>query len=79
MEALFTLGQLDEHAAQTWVDAPPPAVAAIEECPRSPIAPPGAGVRVEMLDMVDQRLDQDSFRHPDRPSRQLRGHDRRLG
>jgi hypothetical protein len=57
VEALFTLGQLDERAAETWVDAPPPAVAPLEECPRSPIAPPGAGVRVEMLELVEQRLD----------------------
>ena len=57
VESLFTLGLLDEHASETWVDAPPPAVAPLTECPRSPVAPPGAGVRVEMLDMVEQRLD----------------------
>ena len=73
VEALFTLGHLDEHAAPTWVDAPPPVVTPLEKCPRSPIAPPGAGVRVEMLDMVEQRLDQDSFRHPDRPAGSFEG------
>ena len=73
VEALFTLGHLDELAPEAWVDAPPPAVAPIEECPRSPAAPPGAGVRVEMLDMVEQRLDPASFRHPGRPEGSFEG------
>ena len=73
VESLFTLGHLDGLAAEAWVDAPPPAVAPIEECPRSPIAPPGAGVRVEMLDMVEQRLDPASFQHPGRPEGSFEG------
>jgi hypothetical protein len=73
VESLFTLGLLDEHGSETWVDAPPPAVAPLTECPRSPVAPPGAGVRVEMLDLVEQRLDPASFAHPGRPAGSFAG------
>lgn len=73
VEALFTLGHLDEHADQTWVGTPPPPIAPIEACPVSPVAPPGSGVRVNMLDLVEQRLDPASFRHPDRPAESVVG------
>jgi hypothetical protein len=62
VEALFTLGRLDEVDAPRWVDAPPPPVAPPEQCPVSPTEPPGAGIRVAMLDRVEQRLDPASFR-----------------
>lgn len=73
VEALFTLGHLTEHAGQSWVDARPPAIAPLEECPVSVVAPPGAGVRVEMLEIVEQRLDPASYRHPDREAGGVRG------
>ena len=60
VDATFTLGTLRE-AGQTWVDAPPPTVRPFETCPRSPVSVPGTGVRVSMLDMVDQRIEPLSF------------------
>ena len=65
VEALFTLGRLTDHAEPSWVDRRPPAMTPLEECPVSEIAPPGAGVRVEMLNVVEQRLDPASFRPAD--------------
>jgi hypothetical protein len=62
VEALFTLGQLDEAAAPRWVDAAPPALAPPEQCPISPTEPPGAGVTVAMLNLVEQRLDPATWR-----------------
>jgi len=73
VEALFTLGRLDDTTDQRWVDAPPVEVAPAETCPVSPIEPPGAGVRVAMLDMVEQRLDRASFRGPAGGSGEIRG------
>jgi acyl-CoA thioesterase len=61
VEALFTLGRLGGEAGSRWVGEPPVPVAAPEECALSPVEPPGAGVRVEMLDLVEQRLDPASF------------------
>jgi hypothetical protein len=57
LEALFTLGRLDEGDAPRWVDASPPPVTAAEQCPVSPTEPPGSGVTVAMLNQVEQRLD----------------------
>jgi hypothetical protein len=62
VEALFMLGVLGEEAGPRWVDAPPPPFATERTCPVSPVEPPGAGVRVEMLTMVEQRLDPGSMR-----------------
>jgi len=62
VEALFTLGRLDEADGPRWVDAPPPDVAPPDQCPVSPTEPPGAGVRVAMLDLVEQRLDPATLR-----------------
>jgi hypothetical protein len=75
VETLFTLGHLHAAADERWVDAPPPAVAPIEECRRNPISPPGSGVRVAMLDIVDQRIDPVSYSDRVRPdgSGDLRG------
>ncbi|HLT11069.1 MAG TPA: thioesterase family protein, partial [Micromonosporaceae bacterium] len=50
VEALFTLGRLTDHAEPSWVDQRPPAMTPLEECPVSEVTPPGAGVRVAMLD-----------------------------
>jgi hypothetical protein len=57
MEALFTLGLLSDGARPAWVDAAPPELTPRDECPVSPVEPPGAGVRVEMLTAVDLRVD----------------------
>jgi hypothetical protein len=57
LEALFTLGRLDEADQPRWIDAPPPPVAPPEQCPVSPTEPPGSGVTVAMLNLVEQRLD----------------------
>lgn len=61
LEALFTLGRLDPSAPQRWVDAPPPEVAPFDECHQSSVAPRGTGIRVNMLDMVEQRIDRACF------------------
>ena len=66
VEGLFTLGRLDDVGFDGWVDAAPPDVAPPEGCPISPVTPPGTGVRVAMLDMVEQRLDPASFGDPAR-------------
>jgi len=64
VEALFTLGRLDGSDRPRWTDAPPPAIAPASECPVSSTEPPGAGVRVAMLDTVEQRLDPASLSTP---------------
>lgn len=61
VEALFTLARLEADADPIFVDAQPPELTPIGECARSPLEPPGAGIRVEMLEMVDQRLDMAHF------------------
>jgi hypothetical protein len=60
VEALFTLGRL-EPTDEGWTAAGPVEVAPLSQCPRSPVRPPGAGVSVNMLELVDQRLDVTSF------------------
>jgi hypothetical protein len=70
MEALFTLGVLPDDADATWVDAPPPRFTPREQCRVNPVEPPGSGVRVEMLALVEQRLDPASMH---RGSGDLRG------
>jgi hypothetical protein len=61
VETLFVLGQLDPGAEEHWVDAPPPEVAPLEECRQSQVNPPTTGIRVGMMDMVEQRIDPDSY------------------
>jgi hypothetical protein len=69
IEALFTLGVLAD-GEPTWVDAAPPPFTPREQCRVSPVEPPGAGVRVEMLTAVEQRLDPESVH---RGSGEMRG------
>src|SRR4051812_32518826 len=60
VEALFTLGRLGEPT-DGWTATGPVEVAPLSQCPRSPVRPPGAGVSVNMLELVEQRLDVSSF------------------
>jgi len=64
LETLFVLGRLDPDSDERFVDAPPPPVAPFEECHRSKVAPRGTGIRVNMLEMVEQRIDVASFERP---------------
>jgi hypothetical protein len=57
VEALLTLGRLEDGGPPRWVDAPPPPVSPADQCPVSPTEPPGSGVTVAMLNVVEQRLD----------------------
>jgi hypothetical protein len=57
VEALFTLGDLAATGEPRWSEGEPPAVTPREELLRTPIEPPGAGVRIDMLEAVDQRVD----------------------
>ncbi|HEY7223760.1 MAG TPA: thioesterase family protein [Micromonosporaceae bacterium] len=61
VEALFVTGALEEAPEARFADAPPPAVAPIEECTRLPMEPMGPGFRIAMLDMVAQHIDPASF------------------
>ncbi len=61
VEALFVTGNLDPAAQGGWTDAPPPELAPIESCPRSPVEPFGDGFRVAMLDQVRQQLEPGAF------------------
>ncbi|MGI5237134.1 thioesterase family protein [Dactylosporangium sp. CA-139066] len=60
VEALFTLGDLHTAGAPRWSDGDLPAIPPRDELPRTPVEPPGAGVRIDMLEMVDQRVSFDS-------------------
>ncbi|GGM80673.1 thioesterase family protein [Dactylosporangium sucinum] len=66
VEALFTLGHLtDGQREQRWVESPPPDVAPRHQLYRTPVRPPGSEVTVNMLDLVDQRVDWDGAgEHP---------------
>jgi len=57
IEAIFVTGDLETSADVRWVDAPPPDYTPFEECPRSPVEPPGSSLHIDMLAAVDQRLD----------------------
>ncbi|GAA2328364.1 thioesterase family protein [Dactylosporangium salmoneum] len=57
VEALFTLGDLAAAGEARWSDADPPEVAPREELLRTPVEPPGAGVRIDMMEQIDQRVD----------------------
>jgi hypothetical protein len=61
VEALFTMGRLDPDTGERWVDAPPPEVTPLEESRPTPIQPPDSGVRVAMLEMVEQRIERASY------------------
>lgn len=56
VEALFTLSSLGP-AAPRWSEAPPPEFPARDELFRTPVEPPGAGVRIDMMEQIDQRVD----------------------
>ncbi|MDG6102468.1 thioesterase family protein [Dactylosporangium aurantiacum] len=57
VEALFTLGTLAAAAAPRWVDAAPPPVPAADTLSRTPAQAPGTGLRIDMLDQFEQRID----------------------
>jgi hypothetical protein len=57
VEALLTLGRLDPDAAPRWVDSPAVALPAEDECAALPVEPPGAGFKVNLMEVVEQRLD----------------------
>jgi hypothetical protein len=61
VETLFVTGRLDPGTEERWTDVPPPDVAPPDECRASGIEAPGGGIRVAMLDMVEQRIDPVSF------------------
>jgi len=61
VEALFTFGRLGERTDVRWADAAPVEVAPLSQCRVSPVRPRGAGVSVNMLELVEQRLDLSSF------------------
>jgi acyl-coenzyme A thioesterase PaaI-like protein len=52
VEALFVTGALDPATPPRWTDAPPPQVAPIDQCRRSPVEPRGADFRVSILEQV---------------------------
>jgi hypothetical protein len=57
VEALLTLGRLDPDAAPRWTDSTPVELPAEDDCPLIPAEPPGAGFKVGILEVVEQRLD----------------------
>ncbi|GAB1640874.1 thioesterase family protein [Krasilnikovia sp. MM14-A1259] len=57
VEALFTLGKLDPEAAPRWADSPAVELPPEEDCALIPVEPPGAGVKVNLMEEVEQRLD----------------------
>jgi hypothetical protein len=57
VEALLTLGTLDPAAEPHWHAAPPPPLPPEDDCILVPAEPPGAGFRVDLMDVVEQRLD----------------------
>ncbi|WP_433609299.1 thioesterase family protein [Dactylosporangium sp. CA-139114] len=57
VEALFTLGDLAAAGEVRFTAAEPPEVKPRDELRRTPVEPPGAGVRITMLEQVDQRVD----------------------
>jgi acyl-coenzyme A thioesterase PaaI-like protein len=64
VEAVFTLGDLTGAGDERWVDAPAPAVTPRAELSPSPVEPPGAGLRIDMLGQVDQRIDRQAIGDP---------------
>ncbi|MEV4139573.1 thioesterase family protein [Dactylosporangium sp. NPDC049742] len=57
VEALFTLGTLAAAGEPRWVDAQPPPVAAEQGLFPTPSEAPGTGLRIDMLDQFEQRID----------------------
>ncbi|MEU7904778.1 thioesterase family protein [Actinoplanes sp. NPDC049118] len=57
VEALLTLGTLDPDAEPRWAGAPALELPPEDECPLIPVEPPGAGVKVNLMEVVEQRLD----------------------
>ncbi|GAA3296302.1 thioesterase family protein [Dactylosporangium vinaceum] len=57
VEALFTLGDLAAAGEPQFVAAAPAPVAPRDTLTRTPVEPPGAGIWITMLEMVDQRID----------------------
>ncbi len=57
VEALLTLGRLDPNATPLWADSPAVALPAEDECVALPVEPPGAGFKVNLMEVVEQRLD----------------------
>ncbi len=64
IEALFTTGDLDSASDVMWADAPAPELTPFDECPRSPVEPPGSGLHIDMLEAIDQRLDPRAMGNP---------------
>ena len=56
VDVLLTAGQLTADSAPFWSTGQPPALPAVEDCPRAPAERPGAA-RVGQLDHVDLRID----------------------
>lgn len=56
LEALIMHGTLNRDEAW-WSRLDPVELAAPEECVRVPVEPPGIGMRVDLMHVVDQRLD----------------------
>jgi hypothetical protein len=57
VEALFTLGALAAAGEPRWVDAPAPPVAAEQDLLPTPAHAPGTGLRIDMLEQFEQRID----------------------
>ncbi|MEU7869744.1 thioesterase family protein [Dactylosporangium sp. NPDC049140] len=57
VEALFTLGDLATAGEARFTAAEPAAVKPRDDLNRTPVEPPGAGIRITMLEQVDQRVD----------------------
>jgi hypothetical protein len=57
VEALFTLGDLAAVGGPRWSESGTPDFPPRDEMDRTPVEPPGAGVRIDMLEPVDQRVD----------------------
>ncbi|RJL22071.1 thioesterase family protein [Bailinhaonella thermotolerans] len=56
VEALFTMGRLTDEDPH-WTDLPPVKATPEENCFLSPEDPPGAGLRVPLMSVVELRLD----------------------
>jgi hypothetical protein len=57
VEALFTLGALGTAGEPRWVDAAAPPVAAEQDLFPTPAEAPGTGLRIDMLEQFEQRID----------------------
>ncbi|GAB3859198.1 thioesterase family protein [Dactylosporangium cerinum] len=57
VEALFTLGTLAAAGDPRWIDSTAPPVAAEADLLPTPSEAPGTGLRIDMLDQFEQRID----------------------